>query len=87
MIKKEELKENDFVLYVSQFKLDKEGSPIISLSGARILKLYDDTFDSKYKKGLKRYLILKVSGNDKFEEYEEYDEPRIYEEFKEGVTK
>jgi hypothetical protein len=81
MIKKDELKNDDFVMYVSEAKLDqKEGHPLISLSVEKILKLNDDTFDIKDKTQIKRYRISKVIRNGKFENYEEHDEIRIYKD-------
>lgn len=75
-----DIKIGDFVVYENPAKTNGSGN-LVSITVEQVTKVYDETFDSKTKKDLKKFRIKKVKSDYKNGyDYQGFDPERIAEE-------
>jgi hypothetical protein len=75
-----DIKIGDFVVYENPAKTNGSKN-VVSITVEQVTKLYDETFDSKDKKDLKKFRIRKVKSDYKNGyDYHGFDPTRISEE-------
>lgn len=85
MKKRDELKEDDVILYQHEATFENN-DPQIRISIEKITKVFNDTFDTKDQTGLQKYRISKVIVNGNFVDYEGFDEERTIRETAAGYN-
>jgi hypothetical protein len=90
MIKKDELKEGDFVVYIDHATFEEENGskyPKVALALSKIISLSENKVDIINKKSLERSRITKVISKGELQDYEDYNEENFISEFLKGDEK